>query len=51
MHTGKLSNALENHWLYCIGRVGCKGFSFYFIYFSVFYHKHVKGFRIDSSHG
>jgi hypothetical protein len=51
MHTGKLSNTLEKHWLYCLGRVGCRGFSFHFIYFSVLYHKHVEGFRIDSSHG
>jgi hypothetical protein len=51
MHTGKLSNTLENHWLYCLGRVGCRDFSIYFIYFSVFIIKHVEDFRIDSSHG
>jgi hypothetical protein len=43
MHTGKLSNTLENHRLYCLGRVGCRGFLFYFIYFSVFNHKYVEG--------
>jgi hypothetical protein len=51
MHTGKLSNTLEKHWLYCLGKVGCTDFSIYFIYFSVSYYKHVEGFRIDSLHG
>jgi len=51
MHTGKLSNTLENHWLYCLERVGCRGFLFYFIYFSIFNHKYVEGFRVDSLHG
>jgi hypothetical protein len=34
MHTCKLSNTLENHWLYCLGRVGCRGYFilFYFLF-------------------
>jgi hypothetical protein len=52
MHAGKLSNTLENHWLYCLGRVGCRGFFIlFYLFLTVFYNKHVEGFRVDNLHG